>query len=202
MEEIGLDNLKQTYHLWIDNLLRNPNMDQGLEINTEERLEPNYEGWNIPNVRYGDRGTFKVEHHFGSDPWPKEAGVARHNVVTTYYTGRRSQTICLVESVPTILGLLREGRRVQVYWSVWIAPRFDCGSHFTASISWGEDKRVELENVKLDAGTEWRKLEKVVTLDGCLDGVFVYSETGIDRKYWLGYYGVKVLNPELNVRIV
>ena len=196
MEEIGLDALKWTYELWRVNLLKNLNMDKGLETSEgREWKDPSYEGWERV-------GSFKIEKHVGCDPWPIEAGLVYHNVVTSYSAGTRRQKIQLQNKVPTILQQLKGGQKIQVHWSVWIAPRYDCGSRFTASLSWRGIDEVELEKMELSAGRKWIKLQKVVTLDGCLDGEFVYSETGSDSRFWRGYYGVKILNPKITVKIV
>ena len=168
---------------------------------TEQWNKGNQEGWDNPSIF---NRAFRIEKHVGCDPWPVEAGPAYHNVVTTYYEGVRTQTIRLESKLPTIAQQLKgSGRKVEVHWSVWIAPRFDCGSEFTATLSWnnGSEKEIfELAHVELQEGGPWRKLEKVVVLKGCVDGVFEYEEKGKDTRFLAGYYGVKILNPSIIVK--
>ena len=122
-------------------------------------------------------------------------------MVTSYFAATRCQKIQLQNKVPTIVQQLKGGRKIQVHWSVWIAPRFDCASEFSASLSWAGGE-IELGSMKLCAGRKWIKLQKVVTLDGCLDGEFCYKETGSDSQFLDGYYGVKILSPKITIKIV
>ena len=122
-------------------------------------------------------------------------------MVTTHFRGTRCQKIQLQNKVPTIVQQLKGGRKIQVHWSVWIAPRYDCASRFSASLSWAGGEK-EFGSVELSAGKKWIKLQEVVTLDGCLDGEFVYKDTGSDSQFWAGYYGVKILSPKITIKIV
>ena len=205
INDIGLEALKLTYKVWGQNLLENPNCDKGLEF--EEDISgpmplklANIEGWTV-----NDRGCFKLEKNVGLESWPAEAGFAHHNVATAYDDGVRSQTIRLESKLPVVAQQLKgSGRKVEVHWSVWVAPRFKRGSQFTASLSWSkgsETEHFELARVDFNTDKMWRKLEKVVVLDGCDNGVFEYKERGNDSRFWPGYFGVKILNPTITIKI-
>ena len=192
--------------------MRNPNLDEGLETSEGvENKDASYAGWDVVDDQGGGefelldiRRAFKIEKHVGCDPWPEEAGLVYHNVVTTDFRGTRCQKIQLQNKVPTIVQQLNGGRKIQVHWSVWIAPCFDRPLRFFASVSWagGEIELGSMGGMVWRSGGKWIKFRKVVTLDGCLDGEFVYKDSGYDSRFRNGYYQVKILSPKITIKIV
>ena len=184
-----------------DNFLKNVNMDKGLEhwgpsSKQKESKKPQTCDWQSVT------GGWKIETSVGCDPFPTEAGPAFNNAVTSYMSCCREQEIQLSRWLPNIGILMQDGYKVRVSWSVWVAPRYDCGSKFSACIE-SQGTEIELANVRLNAGRKWLKLTKSADLD-ISDGdcLFTYKESGQDTQFWNGHYGVKILNPAISVKII
>ena len=188
------------------NLLRNINMDVGkADLTEEENFNPNPKYWDY------HRGDWKIERHRGCDPFPAEARFARYNCVTSYSSCLRHQKIDLSKWYPNIANLITNGFKVRVYWTVWIAARYDCHSKYRAFILYGAGGRksdenncenIPLGNENIPAGRKWLKLSKTIDLNPSKGTVFWYYESAQDGKFWAGHYGAKILNPTIAVRII
>ena len=182
------------------NFLKNVNMDKGQENwgSSREKKEshaPVTIGWDIS-------GDWMIENHVGCDPFPVEAGPASNNTVTSYQRCIRRQEVCLSGYMPNISALGHDGFKVRVFWSVWVAPRYDCGSKYSAYLK-TKGVKIVLADVRLNAGKEWRKLSKTIELEiPSEESSFTYKEVGQDSKFWDGHYGAKILNPVIRVKII
>ena len=181
------------------NFLKNPNCDEGKAITfpTSGYESPKTTGWIC-----GHGGDWKLEKHIGCDSYPPDAGNPQCNLVSSYMSCDRRQEIDLSEYFPKIGELISNGFSVKLLWQVWVAPRYDCKSKFSAKLDIS-DKTIKLREINLEAGRQWVELTEEVDITKLLRGktMFTYTETAKDRQYWAGHYGAKVLSPSIRVRI-
>ena len=132
-------------------------MDVGkADLTGEENFNPNPKYWDY------HRGDWKIERHRGCDPFPAEARFARYNCVTSYSSCLRHQKIDLSKWYPNIANLITNGFKVRVYWTVWIAARYDCHSKYRAFILYGAGGRKSDENKLMKFRVVWWILVKRV----------------------------------------
>lgn len=182
------------------NLLKNVNLAGKLRDNPtrEENFAPKFDDWQDYS------GDWKIERHVGCNDWPLEAGSVNYNAVTSHMRCKRCQEIDLSKWYPNIVSLLSNGFKIRVYWHVWVAARYDCHSYYEAKLRFSGpngDEYIDLASAELAAGREWKKLTATCDLE-MKKSTLLYFDYGIDRKYWAGHYGAKILNPTITVRIV